>query len=105
MAKSLLFTSNFNKSISFLVFLIFSFIHLINCDCGLPSIPTNSKINDLKTKYIEGDKIEYYCELPELTLLGGKVRECKNGKWIGSIPRCGKFQIIYKLHFIIFNIL
>jgi hypothetical protein len=59
-------------------------------DCGLPAIPPNVKISDFSSHYLEDTKIEYYCELPELELLGGKVRVCKNGQWIGSIPRCGK---------------
>jgi len=64
-------------------------LQLIKSDCGLPAIPPNAKINDFSPQYLEDTKIEYYCELPELELLGGKVRVCKNGKWVGSIPRCG----------------
>lgn len=70
------------------IFLILS--SLVFSDCGLPAIPPNAKIKDLKTFYPENATIEYYCELSELKLLGGSIRECKNSKWVGSVPRCGK---------------
>ncbi|XP_054167801.1 uncharacterized protein LOC128965173 [Oppia nitens] len=54
------------------------------------AIPSNAKINDFRDTYSEGSQIEYYCELPELTLLRGKLRECINGQWVGSVPFCAE---------------
>lgn len=61
----------------------------INGDCGLPAIPVHAKIYDMKEYYFEDETIEYYCELLDQKLVGGKTRKCKSSRWTGPIPQCG----------------
>lgn len=68
--------------------LIFTKIILIECDCGLPSFPFGSKVRPLKSVYLQGDQVEYYCEAEETTLIGNNVRVCNSSKWSGPIPAC-----------------
>ena len=51
-------------------------------------------MQQVKHKYEEGESVEYHCELEGLTLIGGASRKCLNGKWTGTIPRCGKYLIL-----------
>ncbi len=77
----------------FVKLIVLAFLRISNqvfaIECGLPGIPLNSKINETKSKYSDGSKIEYKCEFEDMSLIGDRIRTCVDGKWTGSIPRCG----------------
>jgi len=71
----------------------------IYCDCGPPARPVGTSITiqneslsqfNQKINYENDSKIKYKCLDPINQLIGSKTRSCHLGKWLGSVPRCGK---------------
>lgn len=79
------------------------------CDCGSIAKPVRaetftikvSKNDSLKYEQIDADdgayehnsRVWYQCIDPNDYLVGNHSRVCKNGKWIGKVPRCGKYLL------------
>jgi hypothetical protein len=78
----------------FVFLLISNILVVIECDCGLPALPFNAFINNVKQVYFESETVEYHCQLDELKLVGNKVRTCLSSKWHGTLPKCGKLRFI-----------
>lgn len=72
--------------IGFLI--VLTLCEFASANCGLPGMSYGTKVRNLKTRYIEGDKVEYYCEMDSLILRGNQYRYCLNGRWNGSAPGC-----------------
>jgi hypothetical protein len=75
-----------------LVTIVFlSILKCMNCDCGQPGIPFEGNITtQMKSSYSENFTIQYYCK-NERKLFYKSSRSCREGKWTGRVPKCGKY--------------
>lgn len=80
--------------------------HQVLADCGEPgyskSAPLDSDTFNAAQIYLENTTVTYKCSN---ALLGSYHRECVNGKWTNTIPKCGEFapveNVIYRLSIVI----
>lgn len=85
--------SIYEKLILYLLLNVLNY-QLSNADCGLPAIPFNAQIDNVKSIYYEGESVEYHCELDELKLFGNNKRTCIKSRWEGSLPKCGMLIVL-----------
>ncbi len=75
----------------------------IECECGTIAQPPGSEIivksvknnftfepYDDNNNFVQNTQAWYRCFEPNNLLVGNEVRTCYRGKWLGSVPRCGK---------------
>ncbi len=75
----------------------------VECDCGTIAQPPGSEIivkpfknnftielYDENKNFVQNTQVWYRCFESNNLLVGNEVRRCDRGKWLGSVPRCGK---------------
>src|SRR6266487_2763860 len=67
-----------------------------NGDCGFPGRPHGGEVYPLQQRYSENQHVSYMCYGK---IIGNRIRTCLNGRWSGSIPRCGNHYSNSSLYF------
>ncbi len=80
-----------SKKLCLVTIVFLSILKCMNCDCGRPGIPNDGFITtEIKSSNSENFTIEYYCKFGQ-RIFYKSSRSCREGKWTGRVPKCGKY--------------
>jgi hypothetical protein len=65
----------------------------LNCDCGPFGYTPYHKLHEYRNISSEGSEIDYSCFGYDFELFYNNKRNCIKGKWMGRVPKCGKYIV------------